>query len=71
MGLFSFIKKEKKLRCAWCGTEIETPSYVKYINKKKFYFCSQSCKQKYKKAGMGKGTYNRCPTCVMAPKSWD
>ena len=71
MGLFSFLKKENKFKCDWCGTEMEEASHVKFNNNKRFYFCSISCKQNFKKAGMGKGTYKRCPTCAMAPKSWD
>jgi YHS domain-containing protein len=71
MGIFSFLKKEKKLKCDWCGEEMEEPAYVKYIRNKKFVFCSESCKQKFRKSGKGKGVYHRCPTCAMAPKSWD
>ncbi len=71
MALFSFLKKEKQLKCDWCGKEMDKPSYIKYIGNKKFYFCSQSCKQKFRKSGKGRGVYRRCPTCVMAPKSWD
>jgi YHS domain-containing protein len=71
MGLFSFLKKEKKLQCDWCGKEMEEPSYVKYINNKKFQFCSQSCKQNFRRSNKGKGVYRRCPTCAMSPKSWD
>jgi len=70
MKLFSFTKKEKKLKCDWCGKEMEKPNYKKYINNKTFYFCSQYCKQKFKESGSGKGVYRRCPTCAMAPKSW-
>ena len=33
MGLFSFFKREKQLKCDWCGEELETPAYTKYINK--------------------------------------
>jgi len=71
MGLFSFLKKEEQLKCSWCGREMEEPSYVKHIRNKKFYFCSESCKQNFRKSGKGKGVYRRCPTCAMAPKSWD
>ena len=71
MGLFSFLKKEEQLKCDWCGTEMDVPSYIKYANNKKFYFCSNSCKQSFRKSGTGKGTYRRCPTCPMSPKSWD
>ncbi|GAG30198.1 unnamed protein product, partial [marine sediment metagenome] len=45
MALFSFLKKEKKLTCDWCGGEMEKPSYIKYVRNKKYHFCSQSCKQ--------------------------
>ena len=71
MGLFSFLRKESTLKCDWCGKEMEEPSYVKYIRNKKYFFCSQTCKQNFRKSGKGKGTYKRCPTCVMSPKSWD
>jgi len=71
MKLFSFLKKEKQLKCDWYGREIERPSHIKYVGNKKFCFCSQSCKQNFKKSGKGKGVYRRCPTCAMAPKSWD
>ncbi|RLE38565.1 hypothetical protein DRJ17_03575 [Candidatus Woesearchaeota archaeon] len=71
MGLFSFIKKENKMKCDWCGEEMDTVSYIKYIGHKKFVFCSESCKRYFKKSGKGKGKYIRCPTCAMAPKSWD
>ena len=71
MALFSFLKKEEKLRCNWCGEEMEEPAYVKYIKHKKFIFCSESCKQNFRKSGKGKGIYRRCPTCPTAPKSWD
>ena len=71
MGLFSFLKKEKVLKCDWCGREIEEPVYIKYVRNKKFIFCSASCKQSFRKSDKGKGTYKRCPTCAMSPKSWD
>lgn len=71
MGLFSFLKKEDRLKCSWCGKEVEEANYVKYVGSKKFSFCSQSCKQAFKKSGKGKGAYRRCPTCALAPKSWD
>ena len=71
MGLFSFLMKEAQLKCDWCGREMEEASYVKYTNNKKFIFCSESCKQSFRKSGKGKGIYRRCPTCAMAPKSWD
>lgn len=71
MGLFSFLKKEKELRCDWCGKEIETPSYVKHIRKKKFVFCSENCKRNFRKSGKGKAVYRRCPTCPLSPVSWD
>jgi hypothetical protein len=71
MELFSFLKKEKKLKCDLCGREMEEPSFIKFINNKRFYFCSQSCKQTFRRLGKGKGAYRRCPTCAMAPRSWD
>ena len=71
MSLFSFLKKEKKLKCDWCGIEMGKALYKKYINDKTFCFCSQSCKQKFKESGKGKDVYRRCPTCAMAPKSWN
>jgi hypothetical protein len=71
MGLLSFLKREERLTCDWCGREMEAPLYVKYVNNKKFSFCSQACKQSFRKSGKGKGVYRRCPTCAMAPKSWD
>ena len=71
MGLFSFFKKEESLKCDWCGKEIEEATYTKYINNKKFSFCSDLCKQNFRKSGKGKGVYRRCPTCANAPRSWD
>jgi len=71
MGLFSFFVKEKQLKCDWCGQEMKEASYTKHIGNKKFVFCSESCKQNFRKSGKGKGVYRRCPTCAMAPKSWD
>jgi len=71
MKLFSFLKKQKKLKCDWCGEEMDEPSYVKHVRNKEFYFCSESCKQMFRKAGKGKGVYRRCPSCALAPKSWD
>jgi YHS domain-containing protein len=71
MKFFSFNKKEKKLKCDWCGKEMDKPLYKKYIGKKTFYFCSQSCKQKFKESGKGKRIHRLCPTCAMSPKSWD
>ena len=71
MELFSFLKKEKQLKCDWCGREIEEALHTKYIGHKKFNFCSNSCKQCFRKSGKGKGVYRRCPTCPMSPKSWD
>jgi ribosomal protein L24E len=71
MSLFSFLKEGKQLKCDWCGKEIKTPSYIKYIHNKKFNFCSDSCKRNFRKSGKGRGVYRRCPTCALAPKSWD
>jgi len=72
MGLIKlFKKKEQKPTCDWCGKEMDEVKYVKYIKKKTFEFCSESCKTWFKKSGKGRGSYNRCPTCAMAPKSWD
>ena len=71
MGLFSCFKKDNTLRCDWCGKEMQEASYTKYNGNKKFSFCSDSCKQSFKKLGRGKSNYKRCPTCPMAPKSWD
>ncbi|MCK4521334.1 MAG: TRASH domain-containing protein [Nanoarchaeota archaeon] len=71
MGLFSCFRKENTLKCDWCGREIEEAPYTKYIRDKKFNFCSESCKQSFRKSGKGKGIYRRCPTCPMSPKSWD
>jgi len=71
MGLFSFLTKEKRLTCDWCGREMEEAAYVKYVGDRKFSFCSAACKQEFRKSGKGKGVYRRCPTCAMAPKSWD
>ena len=71
MGIFSFLKKEKQLRCDWCGRELDEPTHVKYINNKKFIFCSAACKKNFRKSGKGRGVYRRCPSCAMAPKSWD
>jgi hypothetical protein len=71
MGIFSFFAKEKTLKCDWCGREIEEALYTKYINNKKFNFCSESCKQCFRKSGKGKRVYRGCPSCPMSPKSWD
>jgi len=71
MSLFSFLKKQEVLTCDWCGTEIEECSYVKRVNHKEFCFCSASCKQAFRRSGKGRGVYRRCPTCALAPKSWD
>ena len=71
MGLFSFLKKENTLKCNWCGREMQEAAYTKYICNKKFSFCSESCKQSFRKSGKGRSVYRRCPTCAMAPKSWD
>lgn len=65
MGLFSFFKKEKRLKCDWCGREMEAVVYTKYINDKKFIFCSGSCKQNFRKSGKGKNVHRTCPTCVL------
>ncbi len=71
MRLFSLFKKDDTLKCDWCGKEMEEASYVKYVGNRKFNFCSEGCKQNFRKSGKGNGVYRRCPTCVMAPKSWD
>ena len=66
MGFFSFLKpKEKTLKCDWCGREIEEVAHSKYVNNKKFNFCSESCKQYFRKSGKGKSKYS-CPTCHMS-----
>lgn len=63
MGLFSFIKREKKVKCNWCGNEMDDPQYIKYINNTKYYFCSESCKKRFRKSGKGKNV--SCPTCAL------
>ena len=50
----------------WCGKEIEEAVYTKHTKNKKFIFCSESCKQNFKKSGKA-CAYNRtggfCPHC--------
>ena len=63
MGLFSFFKKEKQLKCDWCGSVLDGPVYTKYVNDKKFIFCSNSCKQNFRKSDKGK---NVCQSCGLS-----
>lgn len=44
MGLFSFLKKDKVLKCNWCKKEIDSPSHTKVFNNTKYNFCSEDCK---------------------------
>lgn len=48
MGLFSFLKKEKVLRCDWCKRVIDAPSYTKFFGNTKYGFCSELCKRNFR-----------------------
>lgn len=65
MGLFSFFKRGKQLKCDWCGREMEAPVYTKQTNNKKFNLCSAPCKKNFRKSGKGKDVHRPCPTCVL------
>ena len=62
MGLFSFLKKDNRLKCDYCGRIMENAPYSKHGGTKTYYFCSGSCKKNFRKAGFGKQNSN-CPTC--------
>lgn len=64
MGLFSFLKKEKKLECDWCKKEMEAPSYVKSVGETEYGFCSKSCKKNFRK-NYNKNKSSSCPACAL------
>jgi len=66
MGLFSFLKQGKQLRCDWCRKEIETPKYTKQAGSKIYHFCSESCKKIFRKSGKGSSCGSCCPTCPLS-----
>lgn len=64
MSIFSFSKKEKKLRCEWCEKEMEAPSCVKLVGRTKYNFCSKECKKNFRKYS-NKNKVSSCPTCAL------
>lgn len=65
MGLFSFLKKKSKLKCDWCGREMENPAYAKFVGGKKYSFCSKFCKKNFRTyAGKSPVSCPTCPTCA-------
>lgn len=64
MVFFSFLKKEKQLKCDWCKKEIESPSYVKFVGQTKYNFCSESCKKNFRKYS-NKNRVSSCPACAL------
>ena len=64
MGLFSFVKKEKRLKCDWCGSEMEEASYIKYVRNRKYNFCSESCKKNFRRHS-NKNKVSSCPACAL------
>lgn len=68
MGLLSFFQREKQLKCDWCGKEMQQAAHTKHIRNRKFSFCSQSCKQSFRRSGKGKTFLKSCPSCPLSPR---
>ena len=64
VGIFSFLKRERQLKCDWCKKEMTAPSYVKSINGTEYGFCSKSCKKNFRKQH-NKGRASSCPACAL------
>ena len=65
MGIFSFSKKEKQLKCDWCKKEMTTPSCFKIVGGTKYSFCSRTCKTNFRKYS-NKNKGSSCPTCPLS-----
>jgi len=66
MGILSFLRKSRKLKCDWCGQEMEAPRYTKQAGNKTYNFCSETCKKSFRKSGKGKACRTCCPTCPLS-----
>ena len=64
MDIFSFLKKEKQLKCDWCNKEIKAPSYVKSVGGTTYGFCSKSCKKSFR-GQHNKSKASSCPACAL------
>ncbi len=50
---------------------MENAACTKHEGKKRFVFCSEACKNSFRKSGKGKRMSRSCPSCPTSPKSWD